>query len=317
MSTDASGQVISQARYTPFGEAAWEDGQAQTDFGFTGQRAERGMGLMDYKARFYAPVLGRFVSADTVVPPGVQGWDRYAGMLNNPVRYVDPSGHLSCSHANAAEGDCTDLSFMDAIKWTILDTFGVTLSDEGDKIWDAANARLVLLSLYNIDNALGGQLKALVGEATFKLGDYVETPENCPDGGCTFSGWTSERTVTFYTTGSDAIRQQNIYHEFGHVLDNIPEIKDVFSNALAKLTNPSFITNDDYLNRKALVEEYWLTTDPNYDYVKAVQHPSTDPVEQWADIFANYVAGNINLDKSQGQDMYNWITGVLAPYLGP
>jgi RHS repeat-associated protein len=70
-----------------------------------------GFGLMFYNARWYDPALGRFAQADSIVPPGVQGWDRYAAMNNNPVKYIDPSGHLSCSHANAAEGDCTNLSF--------------------------------------------------------------------------------------------------------------------------------------------------------------------------------------------------------------
>ncbi|HXF83850.1 MAG TPA: RHS repeat-associated core domain-containing protein, partial [Anaerolineales bacterium] len=40
----------------------------QTDFGYTGQRALPDTGLMDYKARFYSPSLGRFLSADTIVP---------------------------------------------------------------------------------------------------------------------------------------------------------------------------------------------------------------------------------------------------------
>ncbi|MCD4739004.1 MAG: RHS repeat-associated core domain-containing protein, partial [Anaerolineae bacterium] len=38
------------------------------DFGFTGQRDVPGTGLMYYHARYYHPVLGRFISADTVVP---------------------------------------------------------------------------------------------------------------------------------------------------------------------------------------------------------------------------------------------------------
>jgi hypothetical protein len=38
-------------------------------------------------------ILGRFVSADTVIPPGVQGLDRYGYVNNNPLRYTDPSGH--------------------------------------------------------------------------------------------------------------------------------------------------------------------------------------------------------------------------------
>jgi RHS repeat-associated protein len=55
-----------------------------------------GTGLMYYKARYYYPALGRFVSADTIVPePGnPQSLNRYAYVKNNPLRYVDPSGHL-------------------------------------------------------------------------------------------------------------------------------------------------------------------------------------------------------------------------------
>jgi len=52
-----------------------------------------GFGLLFYNARWYSPTLGRFVSADTVIPPGVQGLDRYAYVNNNPLRYTDPSGH--------------------------------------------------------------------------------------------------------------------------------------------------------------------------------------------------------------------------------
>jgi RHS repeat-associated protein len=49
---------------------------------------------MHYGARFYSPRLGRFVSADTIVPqPGnPQALNRYAYAANNPVIYTDPSG---------------------------------------------------------------------------------------------------------------------------------------------------------------------------------------------------------------------------------
>jgi RHS repeat-associated protein len=70
-------------------------GTLTTDYTFTGQRNEAGLGLMHYGARFYSPRLGRFVSADTVVPnPGnPQDLNRYSYVLGNPVRYTDPSGH--------------------------------------------------------------------------------------------------------------------------------------------------------------------------------------------------------------------------------
>jgi RHS repeat-associated protein len=55
-----------------------------------------GFGLMDYNARMYDPYLGRFTSADSIVPQAVQGvqaWDRYAYVNNNPVNHNDPTGH--------------------------------------------------------------------------------------------------------------------------------------------------------------------------------------------------------------------------------
>ncbi len=60
LTTDASGALVSQARYTPFGELSWEGGpdDSPTDFGFTGQLNVRTGGVMDYNARFYSSSLG-------------------------------------------------------------------------------------------------------------------------------------------------------------------------------------------------------------------------------------------------------------------
>ncbi|MBC7251427.1 MAG: RHS repeat-associated core domain-containing protein [Anaerolineae bacterium] len=92
--SDGGGALLASQRYYPYGEIRYATGVLPTDFGFTGQRAEAGLGLLDYRARFYDPVLGRFVSADTVVPnPGnSQDLNRYAYVRNNPLRYTDPSG---------------------------------------------------------------------------------------------------------------------------------------------------------------------------------------------------------------------------------
>ncbi len=69
-----------------------------TDRRYTGQRWEASLGLYDYRARFYSPGLGRFVSADTVVPGAgnPQALNRYAYVLNSPLKYTDPSGHKAC-----------------------------------------------------------------------------------------------------------------------------------------------------------------------------------------------------------------------------
>ncbi len=50
---------------------------------------------MDYNAREYSPVLGRFLSADTIVPnPGnPNSFNRYSYVENSPLEYIDPTGH--------------------------------------------------------------------------------------------------------------------------------------------------------------------------------------------------------------------------------
>ena len=99
MLSDEAGDEVpgSRVRYYPYGQERTDNHLASlpTDFGFTGQRWEQGFGLYYYKARYYDPMLGRFVQADTIVPePGnPQALNRYAYVYNNPLRYTDPSGH--------------------------------------------------------------------------------------------------------------------------------------------------------------------------------------------------------------------------------
>ncbi|MBE2201483.1 MAG: RHS repeat-associated core domain-containing protein, partial [Anaerolinea sp.] len=103
LATNTSGGVISgsTARYTPFGDWRTEPTAGLTDRGFTGHMhnnlgsAPEDIGLVYMAARWYSPTLGRFISADTLVPDPAnpQGWNRYTYTINNPLSLVDPSGH--------------------------------------------------------------------------------------------------------------------------------------------------------------------------------------------------------------------------------
>jgi RHS repeat-associated protein len=72
-------------------------GTLPTQRTFTGQYSDA-TGLMYFNARYYSGALGRFVSADSIVPGAgePQALNRYAFVLNNPLRHVDPSGHEPC-----------------------------------------------------------------------------------------------------------------------------------------------------------------------------------------------------------------------------
>ncbi len=92
-----------------------------TPYRFTGQRLDTGTGLYYYGARYYDAALGRFISADTIVPGAgsPQALNRYAYVYNNPLRYTDPSGHMvECgyngeSHCGAGAGPATPVVTYD------------------------------------------------------------------------------------------------------------------------------------------------------------------------------------------------------------
>ncbi len=96
MTTDASGNVVSEVRYSAFGEMRYQNGTTPTDYLYTGQRQEAELGLYYYVARWYDPAIGRFIQADSIIPNAgkAKAFDRYAYTLNNPVQYSDPSGHV-------------------------------------------------------------------------------------------------------------------------------------------------------------------------------------------------------------------------------
>jgi RHS repeat-associated protein len=99
VTTDSSGQNPTTLEYDPWGGTrfASKDGNGNdntpTNYRYTGQRQEPSFGLYFYQARWYDPATGRFAQADTVIPGGVQGYDRYAYVNNSPVINTDPTGH--------------------------------------------------------------------------------------------------------------------------------------------------------------------------------------------------------------------------------
>ncbi len=97
LTTLSSGAQQAQQRYGAYGLLRTGSGVIPTDYRFTGQRRES-LGnnwIYDYGARFYDALIGRFLSADSIVPgaSNPQALNRYSYVFNNPLKYVDPSGH--------------------------------------------------------------------------------------------------------------------------------------------------------------------------------------------------------------------------------
>lgn len=104
LTMNTSGSITGEMVYSAWGETPYSFGATPTDRLYTGQY-EAEAGLYFYNSRWYDNQLGRFVQADSIIPePGnPQSWDRYAYVNNNPVRYIDPSGHWVVETNNPGE----------------------------------------------------------------------------------------------------------------------------------------------------------------------------------------------------------------------
>ncbi|QSQ18773.1 VCBS repeat-containing protein [Pyxidicoccus parkwayensis] len=100
--TDEAGAVFEHMRYEPFGGRRHPQslgspqtrGNARVRQGFTGHEHDEEVNLINMKGRMYDPTLARFLSPDPLMkgPRTSQTLNRYSYVLNNPLRYTDPTG---------------------------------------------------------------------------------------------------------------------------------------------------------------------------------------------------------------------------------
>ena len=93
---DHRGNQVKAMFYMPFGGSAGESGDATARYRYTGKEKDDS-GLYYYGARYYDDALGRFLAADSILPNvyDPQQLNRFAYVRNNPIKLVDPDGHLA------------------------------------------------------------------------------------------------------------------------------------------------------------------------------------------------------------------------------
>ncbi len=210
-----------------WGEVRYQSGTLPTDKTYTGQRSfTDDFGLMYYNARWYDAYLNHFTQPDSIIPPGLQGLDRYAYANNNPVNYTDPSGH--CSVGGNWQEDSSA-----ACIWIFDTTMKVTFASGSAGDWTDRNKMIVRQAVWDAARAEGAVLGTEAQEAfnkvhngvTFTWGNGPATSgcANFGVGGCT----TDTHHIYFHSLAepnqtnkspeeatTEAIT--NVVHELGH-----------------------------------------------------------------------------------------------------
>jgi len=86
---DTWGKLISVTGNTTLGNL--------NPYRYRGYRYDAETGMYYLQSRYYEPELGRFISPDSIEDTGYRPWgkNKFAYCNNNPVMYIDPTGHLA------------------------------------------------------------------------------------------------------------------------------------------------------------------------------------------------------------------------------
>jgi RHS repeat-associated protein len=85
-----AGSVKASYTYDSFGRIASQSGAREAPYAFQGRESDQESGLYYFRARYYDPQVGRFISED---PIGFRGGNNlYSFVRNNPIILTDPSG---------------------------------------------------------------------------------------------------------------------------------------------------------------------------------------------------------------------------------
>jgi RHS repeat-associated protein len=193
--TDATGAVVQQRTYRPYGERIADSTSHEEQRGYIGERQDEDTGLSYLHARYYDSALGLFLSPDPLSPiePGV-GFNRYAYTGGNPIDASDPSGLamiMACGHPAFADGsDCGGggnsalnelLSLEARARFMSVITFEVDVDGDGRLDFIMTKKGNIDGSVTTTMQVLGPQLAAN-GMSDAPMGDAYPTIQEFLDG---------------------------------------------------------------------------------------------------------------------------------------
>jgi RHS repeat-associated protein len=232
-STAGSAAVLANQAYGPYGNKLYSAGTMGTSKGFTGQYEDT-TGLDYYNARYYDPVVGLFITADTV-ESNAKGLNPYAYVGGNPETKIDPTGHDGTSfwqqlqewwnHFMSGDPKANAEVALSDFFWGRLETISpqeierLSTQDIIKEIPFFATVRK-LTPMTTTDPITGKQrisdLKGL--EFKWEINGYRmkfrihEADSNAPENSNAFKGWTARFTRELIDKNGDTI--PNTYAEY-------------------------------------------------------------------------------------------------------
>jgi RHS repeat-associated protein len=294
----------SRTWYLPFG--GYRPGSAPTqtitDRDFTGQHENMELGLLYYNARFYAPTLGRFISADTIIPnpANPQSYNRYSYVRNSPLNRIDPTGHLDdCSIL----GDPNDIQACNDPKPPTPSGPMVSFGGEG---WTTESQGAVSTGALITGTALADAIMEqhpswgyISPRDAFMLTYHGTVRFNRTGGSCTddsrntipvCGARTEGRNLITVYTDADIITNKSHWarHELGHAF-----VYAVGGTTVMDLVNAA-IDNNPLLDRGAADGYYGFASDQSSPrkWQQSVGDAGTAHTEIWADMYLGWTSNS-------------------------
>ena len=303
--------------------------------------------LLYLRARHYTASIGRFLTRDTWGGDENQpvSYNLWLYGYSNPVRYTDPTGRFPAEcleaddfgacileYALTAREKCLEndphynqQTYEEAIKRKYIESFGIKL--EPEEKWTGK----WLTNLYKVlfKDIGATALPHWLNHKKATLFIDKDGSAVCAPGidSCYFAR-TGPTQITFMHTGNSINSEINILHELGHLVDNLSQGSNYFTNQLrsrkftinegtywagwnGKKYVPIPETGDNNVYQ-LVVREDFIGGDQAWQQKAQTFYSYTghEQGEDWADIFANGILHNLDTSTEPGDEINLFFTSM-------
>jgi len=244
---------------------------------FTGQKRDNETGLDYFEARYFSAPLGRFTSPDPLLnsgrPNNPQTWNRYAYVLNNPLRFIDPTGLYEWDTDNCKKDDTKCQEKRDADRnWfrNAVETLdeAIRIAEGNPDLWLELGELTLIRSLIGTEGDKGYivsfDISKTKGQSGLSSGKNVYLNPSMVAN--RINQWNERgKAFDFRVESAGAT-----VHEFAHKLD-LGTAKSVLDTTLLRLNETQAYRIQSHVNRIFNKESAWELWNPSWSKIDALK----------------------------------------------